>query len=73
MEQADFDPMLGVLIKTIHQVQAHEVSAFSPSKAFQSSVFLEELISACHWKSHNSFTQFYLKDVTWADSKPFHS
>ena len=24
------------------------------------------------WKSHNTFTQFYLKDVAWADSELFH-
>ena len=37
------------------------------SKAFQSGVSLEQILSACHWKSHNTFTQFYLKDVAWAD------
>ena len=54
----------------LHQVKAH-VRAFATSKAFQSGVSLEQ-ISACHWKSHNTFTQFYLKDVAWADSELFH-
>ena len=54
---------------TIHQVKAHDVRAFAASKAFQSGVSLEQILSACHWKSHNTFTQFYLKDVVWADSK----
>ena len=31
-----------------------------------------QILSACHWKSHNTFTQFYLKDVAWADSELFH-
>ena len=22
---------------------------------------------ACHWKAHNTFTNFYLKDLTWSD------
>ena len=35
-------------------------------------VSLEQLLLACHWKSHNSFTQFYLKDVAWADSELIH-
>ena len=57
---------------TIHQVKAHDVRAFAASKAFQSGVSLELILSACHWKSHNTFTQFYLKDVAWADSELYH-
>ena len=57
---------------TLHQVKAHDVRAFAASKAFQSGVSLEQILSACHWKSHNTFTQFYLKDVAWADSVLFH-
>ena len=57
---------------TLHQVKAHDVRAFAASEAFQSGVSLEQNLSACHWKSHNTFTQFYLKDVAWADSELFH-
>ena len=57
---------------TLHQVKAHDVRAFAASKAFQSGVSLEQILAACHWKSHNTFTQFYLKDVAWADSELFH-
>ena len=57
---------------TLHQVKTHDVRAFAASKAFQSGVSLEQSLSACHWKSHNTFTQFYLKDVAWADSELFH-
>ena len=53
---------------TLLQVKAHDVRAFAASKAFQSGVSLEQILSACHWKSHNNFTKFYLKDVAWADS-----
>ena len=53
---------------SLHQVKAHDVRAFAASKAFQSGVSLEQILSACHCKSHNTFTQFYLKDVAWADS-----
>ena len=35
-------------------------------------VSLEQILSACHWKLHNTFTQFYLKDVAWADMELFH-
>ena len=57
---------------TLHQVKAHDVRAFAASKAFQGGISLEQILAACHWKSHNTFTQFYLKDVTWADSELFH-
>ena len=57
---------------SLHQVKAHDVRAFAASKAFQSGVSLEQILSACHWKSHNTFTQFYLKDVAWADSELYH-
>ena len=56
----------------LHQVKAHDVRAFAASKAFQSGVSLEQILAACHWKSHNTFTQFYLKDVAWADSELYH-
>ena len=57
---------------TLHQVKAHDVRAFVASKAFQSGVSLEQILSACHWKFHNTFTQFYLKDAAWADTELFH-
>ena len=57
---------------TLHQVKAHDVRAFAASKAFQSGVSLEQILAACHWKSHNTFTKFYLKDVAWADSELYH-
>ena len=57
---------------TLHQVKAHDVRAFAASKAFQSGVSLDQILTACHWKSHNTFTQFYLKDVAWADSELYH-
>ena len=57
---------------SLHQVKAHDVSSFAASKAFQSGISLDQILSACHWKSHNTFTQFYFKDVAWADSELFH-
>ena len=45
--------------QTLHQIRAHDVRAFAASKAFQGGVPLDQILSACHWKSHNTFTQFY--------------
>ena len=56
----------------LHQVETHDVGAFAASKAFQSGISLEQILSASHWKSHNTFTQFYLKVVAWADSELYH-
>ena len=58
--------------QTIHKVRAHDVRAFAASKAFQGGVSLDQILSACHWKAHNTFTQFYLKDLAWADSELYH-
>ena len=57
---------------SLHQIKAHDVRAFAASKAFQSGVSLEQILSAYHRKSHNTFTHLYLKDVAWADSELFH-
>ena len=56
----------------VYQVKAHDVKAFTASNAFQGGVSFEQILSTCHWKSHNTFTQFYLKDVAWADSDLYH-
>ena len=57
----------GVL--TLLQVKAHDVRVFTASKAFQSGASLKQILSPFHWKSHNTFTQFYMEDVAWADSE----
>ena len=56
---------------TLYQVKTHDITAFAASNAFHAGV-LEQLLSACHWKSHSTSTQFYLKDVAWDDSELFH-
>ena len=57
---------------TLHQVKAHDVQAFAASTAFHAGSSLERVLAACHWKSHNTFTHFCLKDVAWADSELYH-
>ena len=55
--------------QNLHQVRAHDVRAFAASKAFHGGVSLDQILSPGHWKSHNTFTQFYL---SWADSELYH-
>ena len=49
------------------QVKAHDIMAFVASKAFYGGVSVDQIMQACHWKAHNTFTNFYLKDLTWSD------
>ena len=45
------------------QVKAHDIWAFVASKAFYGGVSVDQIMQACHWKAHNTFTNFYLKDL----------
>ena len=48
--------------------QALDIRAFAASKAFYGGVSVDQIMQACHWKAHNTFTNFYLKDLTWSDN-----
>ena len=49
------------------QVKAHDIWAFAVSKAFYSGVSVDQIMQACHWKAHNTFTNYYPKHLTWSD------
>ena len=48
-------------------VKAHDVRAFAASKAFYGGISMDQIMRACHWKSHNTFTKFYLRDLAGQD------
>ena len=48
------------------QVKAHDIRAFAASKAFYGGVSVDQIMQDCHWKAHNTFTNVYLKDLTWS-------
>ena len=50
------------------QVKAHDIRAFAAAKAFYGGVSVNQIMQACHWKAHNTFTNFYLKDLTWSNN-----
>ena len=50
-------------------VKAHDVTAFAASKAFYGGASMDQIMQACYWKSHNTFTKFYLKDLSGQDKK----
>ena len=47
----------------LHRVRVQDVKAFAAPKAFQGGFSLDQILSACHWKAHSTFTEVYLKDV----------
>ena len=47
-----------------HKVKAHQVSAFAASTAFYNKAPLGEVLQACTWASHNTFTSFYLHNLS---------
>ena len=49
------------------QIKAHYIRVFAASKAFCGGVSVNQIMQACHWKAYNTFTNFYLKDLTWSD------
>ena len=48
-------------------VKAHDVRDFVASKAFYGGISIDQIMQACHWKSHNTFTKFYLRDLAGQD------
>ena len=46
------------------QVKVHDIRAL---KAFYGGVSVDQIMQACHWKVHNTFTNFNLKALTWSD------
>ena len=48
----------------LYKMKPHDVRALSSSWAFFKNVSMENIMQSCSWKSHNTFTSFYLKDLT---------
>ena len=55
----------------VTQVRAHDVRTMAASLAFKGGVSLEQVLSSCYWRSHNTFTNFYLKDICWENDDIF--
>ena len=37
-------------------------------RPFYDGVLVDQNMQACHWKTHNTFPNFFLKDLTWSDN-----
>ena len=42
----------------------HAIRSMASSLAFSGQVDIEEVLKACSWKSHTTFSEFYLKDMS---------
>ena len=49
----------------LSRVKAHDVHSMAASLAFKGGVSLDQILGARFWKSHTTFTNFYLKGVAW--------
>ena len=55
----------------VSRVKAHEVRAMASSLAFKGGIPLDQILSSCYWRSHGTFTSFYLKDLCWQNDNIF--
>lgn len=42
----------------------HAIRGLAATLAFKGVASMEDILKACSWKSHNTFTSHYLKDVS---------
>ena len=47
----------------LHSVRAHETRALSASWDALRNTSVGDIMAACRWRSHNTFTSFYLRDL----------
>ena len=51
-------------VKQVCKVKAHDVRGMAASWALVKHASLDSILAACSWKSHSTFTNYYLKDLT---------
>ena len=57
-------------LKTL-SIKAHQVRSLASSWALLGGVSVEDIMTACHWASHTTFTNFYLQPLAWQDADGF--
>jgi len=51
--------------KKLRSISTHEIRAIAASLRVQCNFELETVLSACMWKQHTTFSEFYLRDMTY--------
>ena len=49
---------------TMSSVRPHEIRALSSSVAWKSNIPISEIMRACQWRNHTTFTDHYLRDIS---------
>ena len=49
---------------SLHNPRAHEIRAWSASLALKHSIKVEDILQAAYWRSHATFIQHYLRNVS---------
>ena len=65
-EQAESDDL------KIAKVTAHEVRALAASTAFKVNQSVQSINSACYWRGHSTFTNYYLRDMAMEQDYELH-
>jgi integrase len=58
--------------QAVLRFKAHDVRALAGSWAFRNSVSLTDVMQACSWKKHSTFSEFYLKDMSTQAEDLYH-
>jgi integrase len=58
--------------QSVLRFKAHDVRALAGSWAFRNSVPLVDIMQACSWKRHSTFSEFYLKDMATQAADLYH-
>jgi len=51
-------------VLSLNNTRTHKVRALAASLAFRGNIDLEEIMQACSWQSHSTFSSFYLRNVS---------
>ena len=49
----------------LRDISAHEARGIAASLAVQATFSLEDIMASCIWKNHSTFTDYYLRDVSY--------
>ena len=52
------------LLERLHKIEAHQVRSMAASLAFHRQASMEQILRTGTWCYHNTFTDFYLKDLS---------
>ena len=55
----------------LSKVKAHQVRALAASEAFYNNAPIDYVLEACTWACHNTFSSFYLKNLSESHSSGY--